>query len=160
MTTLPDLTNFQLDLDSDGVLLATFDMPGRSMNVLSESVVADFGSLMDAVEGHDDVKGLVITSGKAAFCAGADLEEMGDLFGDARKAKARGPEGLKELFEKAFALNRTFRRFETCGKPVAAAVNGLALGGGFEIVLACTGRFAAPGVKLGLQEPDHGLRQP
>ena len=156
---LPDLTNFDLEL-SDGVLIATFDMPGRSMNVLSESAVADFGALADILEGNDEVVGLVITSGKEAFCAGADLEEMGDLFGDARKMAARGPEGRKALFEQTFTLNKTFRRLETAGKPVAVAVNGLALGGGFEIVLASMGRFAAndnPKLRLGLPEAMIGL---
>ena len=156
---LPDLTNFDLALD-DGVLIATFDMPGRSMNVLSESAVADFGALADLLESDDTIKGMVITSGKAAFCAGADLEEMGDIFGDARRKAAEGPEGRKALFEQTFTLNHTFRRLEKTGKPVAAAVNGLALGGGFEIVLACAGRFAAsdnPKLKLGLPEAMIGL---
>jgi len=156
---LPDMHHFDLSLD-DGVLIATFDTPGRSMNVLSETAVKEFGELADYVEGAENVKGMVITSGKAAFCAGADLEEMGDMFGNARKLAAEGPEGRKELFEQTVTLNLAFRKLETCGKPVAAAVNGLALGGGFEIVLACTGRFAAndnPKLKFGLPEAMIGL---
>ena len=156
---LPTLENFTLDT-RDGVLVATFDMPGRSMNVLSAKVVEEFGRLVDALEGDDDLVGMVVTSGKAAFCAGADLDEMGDLFQGARELAAKGPEGREQLFEMQYALNATFRRFETTGKPVAAAVNGLALGGGFEIVLACTGRFGAsdnPKLRLGLPEALIGL---
>jgi 3-hydroxyacyl-CoA dehydrogenase/enoyl-CoA hydratase/3-hydroxybutyryl-CoA epimerase len=85
---------------------------------------------------------------------------MGDLFGEAKKTAAKGPEGLAQLAQESMTLNMTFRKLETCGKPVAAAVNGLALGGGFEIVLACTGRFAAndnPKLKLGLPEALIGL---
>lgn len=155
------MENFKLDKDDDGILLVTFDMPGRSMNVLSNSSMAEIGELTEMLKSDDSIKGAVITSGKAAFCAGADLDEMGGNLADARAAMATDPEAAKKkLFENVVGLNLTFRELETCGKPVAVALNGLALGGGFEFVLACTGRFAASdnkGVKVGLPEALIGL---
>jgi len=136
------MKNFQLDKDADGILLVTFDMPGRSMNVLNMSSMDEIAELTDMIKTDESIIGAVITSGKKAFCAGADLEEMGGNLSSAREAMAKDPEGAKkELFDNIYRLNRLFRDLETCGKPVAAALNGLALGGGFEFVMACTGRF-------------------
>ncbi|MGJ8564352.1 MAG: 3-hydroxyacyl-CoA dehydrogenase NAD-binding domain-containing protein [Alphaproteobacteria bacterium] len=155
------MENFKIEKDDDGILLITFDMPGRSMNVLSNSSMADIAEFTKMIQTDDSIKGAVITSGKAAFCAGADLEEMGGNLAHARSAMAKDPEAAKKaLFDSVIGLNLTFRELETCGKPVAVALNGLALGGGFEFVLACTGRFAAsdnPGVKVGLPEALIGL---
>ncbi|RZV44316.1 MAG: 3-hydroxyacyl-CoA dehydrogenase, partial [Acidimicrobiales bacterium] len=155
------MENFKLEKDDDGILLATFDMPGRSMNVLSVSSMADIAELTGMIKTDDSIKGAVITSGKKAFCAGADLEEMGGNLTAARAALASDPEAAKKaLFESSLKLNLLFRDLETCGKPVAAALNGLALGGGFEFVLACPGRFIASdikGAKVGLPEAMIGL---
>ncbi len=155
------MEHFKLDLDSDGILLITFDSPGRTMNVLSNAVVAEMGEIVEKISGDDDIKGAVITSGKSAFCAGADLSEMGSNITALTQLMKTDPEAAKkQLFDNVFSLNKTFRAMETCGKPVAAAVNGLALGGGFEIALACHGRFAAsdnPKLKLGLPEALVGL---
>lgn len=155
------MKHFKLDLDSDGILLITFDSPGRSMNVLSNDVIAEMQEFTNKIATDDAIKGAVITSGKKAFCAGADLEEMGGNFDAVKELMKTDPEAAKkQLFEGAFSLNKTFRALETCGKPVAAAVNGLALGGGFEIVLACHARFGAsdnPSVKFGLPEALIGL---
>jgi len=155
------MKHFKLELDSDGILLITFDSPGRSMNVLSNDVIQEMIQFTDKIKSDDAIKGAVITSGKKAFCAGADLEEMGGNFDAVRDLMKTDPEAAKkQLFEGAFTLNRTFRDLETCGKPIAAAVNGLALGGGFEIVLACHARFGAsdnPSVKFGLPEALIGL---
>ncbi len=155
------MKNFKIDKDSDGIVLATFDMPGRSMNVLSLSSMGDIAALVEMLKTDDTVKGMVITSGKKAFCAGADLEEMGGNIAAAKARLKKDPEGAKrDLFNETVKLNMMFRELETCGKPVAMALNGLALGGGFEFVLACTGRFAASdnkGVKVGLPEALIGL---
>ena len=155
------MEHFKLDIDADGIALVTFDSPGRSMNVLSDAVVAELGKIVEKVTEDEAIKGLVITSGKDAFCAGADLEEMGGHFAGVQKLMKTDPEAAKKkLFEKVFSLNATFRAMETCGKPVAAAINGLALGGGFEIGLACHARFVAsdnPKLKLGLPEALVGL---
>ncbi|MCK5920738.1 MAG: enoyl-CoA hydratase/isomerase family protein, partial [Methylococcales bacterium] len=109
----------------------------------------------------DAIKGAVITSGKKAFCAGANLEELGGQFaGFAGRLKDDEQGAKKELFTLVFRLNQVFRSIETCGKPVAAAINGLALGGGFELALACHARFAAnddPKLRLGFPEVMVGL---
>ena len=155
------MKNFQLDKDADGVLLVTFDMPDRSMNVLNVSSMGEIAELTDMIKSDESIKGAVITSGKKAFCAGADLEEMGGNLAGARAALAKDPEAAKkDLFENVYKLNQLFRDLETCGKPVAAALNGLALGGGFEFVMACTGRFVAndnKSAKVGLPEALIGL---
>jgi len=155
------MKNFQLDKDEDGILLVTFDMPGRSMNVLNMSSMGEIAELTDMIKTDESITGAVITSGKKAFCAGADLEEMGGNLEGARASMAKDPEGAKKaLFENVYRLNQLFRDLETCGKPVAAALNGLALGGGFEFVMACTGRFVANDnktAKVGLPEALIGL---
>lgn len=136
------LTNFKFEVDGDGVALATFDMPDRTMNVISASVLEDLVAIADEVAGDDKIKGLVITSAKKDFCAGADLKT---LF-EGRRAeleKMEEEERLKTLFDAAFTMNRTMRKLETCGKSVAAAWSGVALGGGYEITLACHHRIMA-----------------
>ena len=147
------MKNFTLEIDNDGIALVTFDSPGKSMNVISAEVMDDFDALTAKVIDDDTIKGVVITSGKDAFCAGADLSELGGSSSEA--AKLPEDEMKAKLFEQCFRLNKTFRALETCGKPIAAAINGLALGGGFEIALACHYRVMPsdnPKAKLGLPE--------
>ncbi len=145
------------DLDADGILLLTIDCPGLSMNVINEALTADLVAAVERIRSDDKVKGAVITSGKAsAFVAGADLKGMN--FGAARAGN--GQSRMARLFEGIFPLSKLLRDLETCGKPVAAAVNGLALGGGLEIVLACHHRVVAadnPKLVLGLPEVLVGL---
>lgn len=148
-----EMKNFTLEIDNDGIALVTFDSPGKSMNVISAEVMDDFDALTAKVIDDDAIKGVVITSGKDAFCAGADLSELGGSSSEA--AKLPEEEMKAKLFEQCFRLNKTFRALETCGKPIAAAINGLALGGGFEIALACHYRVMPsdnPKAKLGLPE--------
>ncbi|WP_291843959.1 3-hydroxyacyl-CoA dehydrogenase NAD-binding domain-containing protein [Maricaulis sp.] len=152
------LKNFTLEIDADGIALVTFDSPGKSMNVISAEVMDDFDALTDTIISDDAIKGVVITSGKKAFCAGADLSELGSS--SSELAKLPEEEMKTKLFEQCFRLNKTFRALETCGKPIAAAVNGLALGGGFEIALACHYRVMPsdnPSAKLGLPEAMVGV---
>lgn len=152
------LKNFTLETDNDGIALVTFDSPGKSMNVISADVMDDFDALTKQIIEDDSIKGVVITSGKDAFCAGADLSELGGA--NDELAKLPEEEMKQKLFEQCFRLNKTFRAMETCGKPIAAAVNGLALGGGFEIALACHYRVMPednPKAKLGLPEAMVGV---
>ena len=155
------MKNFNIDKDDDGILVVTFDMPGRSMNVLNVSSMNEIAEFTEMIKSDDTIKGAVITSGKKAFCAGADLEEMGGNLSIAHGSMKKDPEAAKEkLFTNVFKLNMLFRNLETCGKPVAAALDGLALGGGFEFVMACTGRFVSSDnktAKVGLPEALIGL---
>ncbi|WP_300544413.1 3-hydroxyacyl-CoA dehydrogenase NAD-binding domain-containing protein [Maricaulis sp.] len=152
------MKNFTLETDNDGIALVTFDSPGKSMNVISAEVMDDFDALTKQIVEDDAIKGVVITSGKDAFCAGADLSELGGS--SAELAKLPEDEMKAKLFDQCFRLNKTFRALETCGKPIAAAINGLALGGGFEIALACHYRVMPtdnPKAKLGLPEAMVGV---
>jgi 3-hydroxyacyl-CoA dehydrogenase/enoyl-CoA hydratase/3-hydroxybutyryl-CoA epimerase len=155
------MKNFSIDKDADGILVVTFDMPDRSMNVLNVSSMSEIAELTEMIKSDKSINGAVITSGKKAFCAGADLEEMGSNLSGARGEMKKDPEGAKaELFKSVYKLNKLFRDLEVCGKPIAAALNGLALGGGFEFVMACTGRFIASDnktAKVGLPEALIGL---
>jgi 3-hydroxyacyl-CoA dehydrogenase/enoyl-CoA hydratase/3-hydroxybutyryl-CoA epimerase len=148
------------DLDADGIALLTIDVPGQSMNVITAELTRDLGTLIGKIESDDTIKGVVITSGKpTGFMAGADLKGMGAAFAGERSGETGGKSKMARLFDSVFVLNALFRRLETCGKPVAAAINGLALGGGLEICLACHYRVCTdnPKVQLGLPEVLVGL---
>ena len=149
--------NFKFDVDADGIALAVWDMPGRSMNVLSQSSMADIASIVETIASDDNIKGAIITSGKSAFCAGADLSMMGGHAGGADAGSRE--ERIKAMYENNLAFNMLLRRLETCGKPIAAAINGIALGGGLEVTLACHYRVVAdnPKIQLGLPEAKVGL---
>jgi len=155
------MTNFRIDIDGDGIALITWDAPGRSMNVIDLKVIEELSGIVDKVASDATIKGAVITSGKDAFCAGADLtmlEVFSRKFADI--AKAHGEEaGAALLFEESRKLSLLYRRLETCGKPWVAAINGTALGGGFELCLACHHRVAAESEKtrVGLPEIKVGL---
>ncbi len=151
------MNNFTLNIDESGIALITFDVPNRSMNTLTADVIREIGEITKTLATDATIKGAIITSGKASgFCAGADLGELG---GTLSGAAAGGEAGLRALYESCFTLNKLFRALETCGKPVVAAINGLALGGGLEITLACHYRIVAdnPKIKLGLPESKVGL---
>ncbi len=153
--------NFKLDVDSDGIALVTWDMPGRSMNVIDVGVIAELAGIVEKVATDAAIKGAVITSGKDTFCAGADLtllEGLGRTFQEIAKSQGEVAAATK-LFEESRKLSQLYRRLETSGKPWAAAINGSAFGGGFELCLACHQRIAADNDKtrLGLPEVKIGL---
>ncbi len=154
------MENFKIDVDSDGIALITFDVPGRSMNTITASVIRDLYEIVDTIKKDDKIKGVVFTSGKTSgFCAGADLGEMNERGVSADSKPKSEEEKLKTQFERGFGLNKVYRDLETCGKPVAFALEGLALGGGLEFALAGHYRVAAdnPKIKLGLPEAKVGL---
>jgi len=146
------MENFKIDVDADGIALITFDVPGRSMNTLTSSVMAEIPQLVERIKTDDAIKGAVITSGKASgFCAGADLGDIaGGMIGGA---------SLQDAYDAGWKMNGALRALETCGKPVAAAINGLALGGGLELTLACHYRVVENDnkIQLGLPEIKVGL---
>ena len=153
--------NFRVETDADGIALVTWDIPGRSMNVLDTTTIEELAAIVQQTTADAAVKGVVITSGKEAMSAGADLtmlESMSGLYADMLKQKGELAAN-QFLFTESSKLSQTLRAIETCGKPWVAAINGLALGGAFELTLACHYRVAAdnPKTRLGLPEVKVGL---
>ena len=153
--------NFTLDVDGDGIALVTWDMAGRSMNVIDLTVIEELAAIVDKVTGDAAIKGAVVTSGKETFSGGADLtmlESLNQTFAD--MVRQQGEEAATgKLFEESRKLSLLYRRLETSGKPWVAAINGTALGGAFELCLACHHRVAAdnPKTRVGLPEIKVGL---
>jgi 3-hydroxyacyl-CoA dehydrogenase/enoyl-CoA hydratase/3-hydroxybutyryl-CoA epimerase len=131
----------QLTLGDDGILVATMNLPGRPMNVVGDELMGGIAAAMEKLA-DPAVKGLILTSGKADFCAGGDLDRM---------SKWTKPE---EPFEGSMAMKKVLRALETQGKPVVAAINGHALGGGLEIALGCHARIVIDDPKLKLGQPE------
>ncbi len=156
-----NLKNFRLELGDDAIALLVWDCPGRSMNVLNPEVISDLATAVERVIGDPAIKGCVITSGKDSFSGGADLtmlETLGHQL--AARSRSEGREAaMAAFFEGTRQLSLLYRRIETCGKPFACAINGLCLGGGFELALACHYRVVADSDKarVGLPEIKVGL---
>jgi len=151
-------TNFKVETDSDGILVATWDMPDKSMNVIDASVMEEWEKVIDAAIADDAVKGVVIASGKKTFGAGADLTMLQAMLGQYREEEAKNPEAAAQLlFDNAYRLNLLLRKQETSGKPFVAAINGQAIGGCLEICLACHARVIADDAKVSLPEVKVGL---
>jgi hypothetical protein len=140
-------------VDPDGIATLTIDMKSRSMNVISDQLAATLAELFERLAADPLVKGAIITSGKSSFIAGADLRELEQL--------AFGPlkNDAQALLKHASLMSGIWRRLESCGKPVVAAITGTALGGGLELCLSCHYRIAAdnPRAQLGLPEVKVGL---
>jgi 3-hydroxyacyl-CoA dehydrogenase / enoyl-CoA hydratase / 3-hydroxybutyryl-CoA epimerase len=153
--------NFKFDVDADGIALVTWDMPGKSMNVIDQSVTEELSAIVDKVASDAAIKGAVVTSGKDTFSGGADLtmlQGLGRAFAEISKSK--GEQAAMQLFfDESRKLSLTFRKLEKSGKPWVAAINGTCMGGAFELALACHRRFAAdnPKSRLGLPEVKVGL---
>ena len=133
-----------LETDTTGVTLVTINRPEK-LNALSAAVIAELGDAFERIAADAAIRAVILTgAGEKAFVAGADIAEVAAL----EPSEVRG-----------FALRgqRVFRRLETMGKPSVAAVNGFALGGGMELAMACTVRFAAENAKLGQPEVKLGL---
>ncbi|PKO88883.1 MAG: hypothetical protein CVU18_05995 [Betaproteobacteria bacterium HGW-Betaproteobacteria-12] len=145
--------NIKSEITEDGILIARIDMPGRSMNVFSLDMMDSLERLLDHVDGNPSLRAVVLTSAKQAFLAGADLD-MIRMFTE--RARTDSHEQLHNLCGR---LGRLFRRLEKSRKPYVVAINGLALGGGLEVSLACHARVVADdkGVLLGLPEIKLGL---
>jgi 3-hydroxyacyl-CoA dehydrogenase / enoyl-CoA hydratase / 3-hydroxybutyryl-CoA epimerase len=156
-----NLTNFRFETGSDGIALLTWDMPERSMNVITPQVIDELEQITDHVAAEASIKGCVITSGKATFSGGADLSMLQTAsaeYQEARREKGE-EEAAKLFFERASRLSLVYRKLETCGKPFAVAINGTCLGGAFELALACHYRIIADDDKarVGLPEIKVGL---
>ncbi|MDO8534401.1 MAG: enoyl-CoA hydratase-related protein, partial [Xanthobacteraceae bacterium] len=156
-----DLKNFRLEVDADGIALLTWDMPGRSMNVFTMEVLQELAEIVEHVAKDAAIKGAVIASGKDTFSGGADLTMLEGLSRTyAGIVKVKGEiEANRTLFEESRKMSLLYRRLETSGKPWVAAINGICLGGAFELALACHRRFASQNEKtrVGLPEVKIGL---
>lgn len=141
----------QYTVDNDGIATLLLDLPGKSMNVLCEELLVDLSECVSKVVADENVRGAIIASGKPAFVAGADLTEL-------VTAHDRGVTAVQG-YEWSRDLSAVLRTMETCGKPFAVAINGLALGGGFELCLACHYRVLSdnPKAVLGFPEVSVGL---
>ena len=138
------------DKDADGVVTLTMDAPGQSANTMNRAFVEALGPVLDRLEAEkDEIAGVVVTSAKKTFFAGGDLNEL---------IQAR-PEDAADIMARNMLIKAQLRRLETFGRPVAAAINGAALGGGFEIALSCHHRVAldAKGSEIGFPEVTLGL---
>jgi 3-hydroxyacyl-CoA dehydrogenase/enoyl-CoA hydratase/3-hydroxybutyryl-CoA epimerase len=124
-----------------------FDAQGLPMNVINRETMASFATALEQAVADPEVKGIVLTSDRPEFVVGADLNMLLEL------------QTAEEIYHLASGLNKLLRRLETCGKPVVCAINGNALGGGFEIALACHYRIAVndPQLQIGLPEVQLGV---
>jgi len=149
-----NLSSFKWEKDADNIVTLTWDTLGKPVNLLTMAAVKDLGEVAAAIAVDKDIKGLVIASAKEGnFCAGADLDEMAAL-----SAKA-GKDAPATAFALMLNVHQTFRKLETCGKPVVAAINGTALGGGLETALACHYRVMTDDkrARIGFPEAQVGL---
>jgi 3-hydroxyacyl-CoA dehydrogenase/enoyl-CoA hydratase/3-hydroxybutyryl-CoA epimerase len=140
----------QWDKDADGIVTLTLDDPTGSANVMNEHYKESMHyAVQNLVAEKDSIAGVVITSAKKTFFAGGDLKAMINI----------GPDDAAEAFKMVEDVKADLRVLETLGKPVVAAINGAALGGGLEIALACHHRIAADvrGSQIGLPEVTLGL---
>ncbi|MGR6974074.1 3-hydroxyacyl-CoA dehydrogenase NAD-binding domain-containing protein [Streptomyces cynarae] len=143
-------TTIRWEQDDTGVVTLVLDDPNQSANTMNQAFKESIAAIAERAEAEkDSIRGIIYTSAKKTFFAGGDLKDM---------IKA-GPEDAQQAFETGVAIKNSLRRIETLGKPVVAALNGAALGGGYEIALASHHRVAldAPGSKIGLPEVTLGL---
>ncbi|MHC0432115.1 3-hydroxyacyl-CoA dehydrogenase NAD-binding domain-containing protein [Streptomyces sp. O3] len=147
---MSESTTIRWEQDETGVVTLVLDDPNQSANTMNQAFKDSIAAIADRAEAEkDSIRGIVYTSAKKTFFAGGDLKEMIQV----------GPEHAQQAFEAGTGIKNSLRRIETLGKPVVAAINGAALGGGYEIALASHHRVAldAPGSKIGLPEVTLGL---
>ncbi|WP_444945308.1 fatty acid oxidation complex subunit alpha FadB [Microbulbifer sp. VTAC004] len=131
----------------NGIAELKFDLQGESVNKFNRQTVSEFSQALDAIEAADGIKGVLLTSGKGVFIVGADITEFGDAF-------SAGAEGVADLMNQN---NENINRLEDLPVPTAVAINGYALGGGFEVCLGCDFRLMGEEAKVGLPEVKLGL---
>jgi 3-hydroxyacyl-CoA dehydrogenase/enoyl-CoA hydratase/3-hydroxybutyryl-CoA epimerase len=147
---MSESSTIRWDKDDDGVVILTLDDPNQSANTMNAAYGESIKATVERLEAErDDIAGVVITSAKKTFFAGGDLNDL----------KAAKPDDAEQVAVWVRENKAVLRRLETLGKPVVAAINGAALGGGLEICLACHHRVALddPKVQLGFPEVQLGL---
>jgi enoyl-CoA hydratase len=128
---------------ADRVATLTVNRPDK-LNALNDATIAELGLAIDQIRVDDSIGGAILTGAGRAFVAGADISELSNQTPVLAKARARAGQDV-------------FRRFETCPKPVIAAINGFALGGGCELAMSCHIRLASDAAKFGQPESKLGL---
>lgn len=131
--------------DADGIVLLTIDMPNRSANVLNDVFFKAFTEVLDKLEADTSATGAILLSGKKLWIAGADIDTSFNSTDPAH------------FFRMSELLKKDLRRLETIGKPIVAALNGTALGGGLEVALACHHRIAIDNDRIKFGFPEVGL---
>ncbi|QTI69005.1 3-hydroxyacyl-CoA dehydrogenase NAD-binding domain-containing protein [Gordonia polyisoprenivorans] len=142
--------SFHWALDQNRIVTVTMDTPGKSVNAMSADFLDQFSALVDhLVEIRTEISGVILTSAKKTFCAGGDLDALA----------TRGPDDIEASTADLRRFHRDTRLLETLGRPVVAALNGTALGGGFELALSCHHRITVGDrpVRVGLPEITFGL---
>ncbi|MGA0433835.1 MAG: enoyl-CoA hydratase-related protein, partial [Luminiphilus sp.] len=142
------MSGFNYDKDANGVVTVTMDMEGP-VNSMSSAFLPLLRDTVAKLESESDLTGVVLASAKKTFFAGGDLNSLCQVT----------PDSAEMFFNEAQAIKAEFRRLEKLGKPVVAAINGAALGGGLELALACHYRIAwdNKAVQLGFPEVTLGL---
>ncbi|MEU6514741.1 3-hydroxyacyl-CoA dehydrogenase NAD-binding domain-containing protein [Streptomyces sp. NPDC057746] len=143
-------TTIRWEQDDSGIVTLVLDDPNQSANTMNQAFKDSIAAIAERAEAEkDSIRGIIYTSAKKTFFAGGDLKDMMKV----------GPAQARQAFDTGTAIKSSLRRIETLGKPVVAAINGAALGGGYEIALASHHRIAldAPGSKIGLPEVTLGL---
>ncbi|MEU0684548.1 3-hydroxyacyl-CoA dehydrogenase NAD-binding domain-containing protein [Streptomyces albogriseolus] len=143
-------TTIRWEQDDTGVVTLVLDDPGQSVNTMNAAFIDSLEAVAARLaEQRDRVRGVIVASAKKSFFAGGDLHDLISVT----------PETAGASYEAGMRVKRALRVMETLGKPVVAAINGAALGGGYEIALACHHRIAlsAPGTKVGCPEVTLGL---
>ncbi|MFE7836712.1 3-hydroxyacyl-CoA dehydrogenase NAD-binding domain-containing protein [Streptomyces sp. NPDC057474] len=147
---MTESTTIRWEQDRTGLVTLVIDDPNQSANTMNQAFRDSLAAITDRLEAEQDtIRGVIITSAKKTFFAGGDLRDLIKVT----------PETAQQLFDGGLEIKRNLRRIETLGKPVVAAINGAALGGGYELALACHHRIAldAPGSKIGCPEVTLGL---
>ncbi len=132
---------------ADGIAEFRFDLQGESVNKFNRATLEDFKAAIAAVKADSTVKGLIVTSAKSTFIVGADITEFGDNFA----------QGEQAIIEWAMPVHEIFNSFEDLEIPKVAAINGIALGGGFEMCLVCDYRVMSAAAQVGLPEVKLGI---
>ncbi|MFC7446970.1 3-hydroxyacyl-CoA dehydrogenase NAD-binding domain-containing protein [Rhodococcus daqingensis] len=143
-------STIRYDIDGDGIVTLTLDDPAQSANTMNEGFIVSLGAVVDRLEAErESVTGVILTSAKKTFFAGGDLNDI-------LKSEPGQAEGVIANVNR---IKEPMRRLETLGRPVVAAINGAALGGGLELALACHHRIALNdrGAAIGLPEATLGL---
>ena len=139
---------FTYEVDGDGIAVITIDQKDNPTNLFSYEFIQEYISTAHKAIADDKIKGVILTSGRRMFMAGADLREL-------EKQSASAEEQLEAMMK----MHQGMRAIETGGKPFVAAINGVALGGGLELCLVCHHRICLdnPKIKIGFPEVQVGL---